>query len=314
MFSQFRLWGVGLVDLTIDKDAPRVVHDMWVAILEDSWMNIVIWGKPRVGKTMLQMRLAFCVYKDWDYVLRSFVYNLAGILYNMEHGIPTRILTRNGLHSRVPIIMPDDWGAHGNKAKTQHEPAMDIFKGAIDTYGTQIAIFLSSMGSPDSLTTQLQAKYTHEIYVESKGEAKYDTIDWQQNFSGWQPRRKKTWLDDFSFDPVPLDVYKQYDEHRLLLVHQLNQLIKDAMIDGESYRLLKRLDEKDIDFLQVMKEKGVVSWGFVNDNGYNEIAKRCSARSLIVPMKKQGVTTRYYDLTDFGIEILRLIEAKDEAL
>ena len=120
-----------MVDLTIPKDAPRVVHDIWEAILDDSWMNIVIWGQPRTGKTTVQMQLAYAVYHDWDMVLQAFVYNLAGILYNIDHGIPTKIRTKNLLHNRVPVVMPDDWGAHGNKAKTQHEPAMDIFKGAI---------------------------------------------------------------------------------------------------------------------------------------------------------------------------------------
>jgi hypothetical protein len=301
-----------MVDLTIPKDAPRVVHDMWAAILDDSWMNIVVWGQPRTGKTTLQMGLAYWIYKDWDAVLRSFVYNLSGILYNMEHGIPTRIPTRNRLHNRVPVVMPDDWGAHGNKAKTQHEPAMDIFKGAMDTYGTQIAIFLSSMGNPNSLTQQLQEKYTHEIYVPVRGEAKYDVIDWQQNFAGWQPRRKKTWHDSFDFGEVPLDVYKEYDDHRLSLVDQLNQLIKDAMVDGESYRLLRRLDDKDLEFLRNLRDQNMpVTWEYVNKKHYNEVAKRCSARSLIIPTKKRGKTTNYYDITDFGIEILRLAEAKD---
>jgi replication-associated recombination protein RarA len=40
------------------KDAPRVVRDVWHAILEDEWMNIVVWGKPRTGKTTVQMVVA----------------------------------------------------------------------------------------------------------------------------------------------------------------------------------------------------------------------------------------------------------------
>lgn len=42
-----------LVDLTVPTDAPRVAHDMWNAILDDSWMNIVICGQ------LAQERLRF---------------------------------------------------------------------------------------------------------------------------------------------------------------------------------------------------------------------------------------------------------------
>jgi hypothetical protein len=301
-----------MADLTIPKDAPQVVRDMWKAILEDSWMNIVVWGQPRVGKTTVQMQLAYSVYKDWNHVLQSFVYNLAGILYNIDHGVPTRIRTLNGLHNRLPLVMPDDWGAHGNKAKTMGEPAMNIFKGAIDTYGTQMAILLSSMGNPDSITLQLQGKYTHEIYVPAKGEAKYDVIEWQQNFMGWQPRRRKAWCDNFTFESVPLDVYKEYDEKRLDLVDELNQLIRDSMIDNESTKLIRRMDDKDAKLLKLLQDKGMVAkdWFHKEENkGMLETLKKCKARSLVIPVVKPGTSNSYYyDVTDFGLGVLKLYE------
>lgn len=274
-------------------------------------MNIVIWGKPRTGKTTLQMQLAYRVYEDWDLVLQAFVYNLSGILYKMDHGIPCRITTLNGLHNRVPLIMPDDQGATMNKAKTQHENAMDLFKGAIDTYGTKFAVFLSSMGNPNSLTQQLQDKYTHELYVSAKGSAKYDEIEWQQNFSGWQPRHDKIWIQSFSFNNVPLDVYKQYDEQRLSIVDELNQLIKDAMIDNESLKLIKRLDSLDKDLLGLIHSKGTLHKGFFNDEAnhkYREPLQKAKARSLVIPIKKPGTEQYVYDLTDFGFEVLKTLQ------
>jgi hypothetical protein len=304
-----------MVDLTIAKDAPRIVHDMWDAILGDSWMNIVIWGKPRTGKTTCQMKLAFAVLNDWDLVLQSFVYNLCDILVHIKKGVPIRYLTKNGLHNRVPFILPDDWGAHGNKAKTQHEPAMDIFKGAMDVYGTKVSIFMSSMGNPNALTQQLQEKYTHEIFVPEKGLAKYDAIDWQQNFAGWQPRRKKAWQDTFTFDEVPISIYKKYDENRMALVDEMDQLIEDAMVDSESYRLLKRLDKLDIELLTKLRDDGMIhkDWFKKKENQkFGEILKRCKARSLIIPLVKPGTEQYYYDATDFGLEVLKISEQRKE--
>ncbi len=286
-------------------ERPQVLDDVWQAILNDSWMNTVIWGPPRQGKTTVQLKIAYDVYKDWDQVLEAFVYDLAGLLYKMKRGIPCRIMTRNRLHNRVPLLMPDDLGAHGNKAKTQHEPAWDILKGAIDAYGTKFSVLLSSMGTPDSITQQLQSKYTHEIYVPRFGYAKYDVVDWQQNFRGWQPNRKKTWRDEFSFSYVPLDVYKQYDEQRIELVDMLNQQIEDAMFDNEATRIINRMEPIEKDTLSLIAQKGVLNRGFFNDeenHKYREPLKKCKSRSLVICVKNG------WDLTDFGYSVLKTIQ------
>lgn len=289
--------------------APRVVIDVWKAILEDSWENMVIHGKPRTGKTTCQMNIAYAVYHDWDDVLRSFVYNLSGILYHMDHGIPCRIMTRNKLHNRVPLIMPDDMGAQMNKAITQHAPAFDIFKGMMDTLGTSFAIFLSSMGTANSLTQQLTDKYTAEIFLATRGLAKYDKCDWEQSFRGWSPRNKKKWQDSFTFDNVPIDVYKEYDEHRQALVEELKQQMKDAMIDNDCTRIIKRLEQVDIDFLDLIQLKGPLERHWISQHPeLKDILNKAASRSLVISVKKIGTDHQYVvDLTDLGFEVLKQI-------
>ena len=289
--------------------APRVIIDVWKAILDDSWENITIHGKPRTGKTTCQMDIAYAVYKDWDDVLRSFVYNLSGILYHMDHGIPCRIMTRNKLHNRVPLIMPDDMGAQMNKAITQHTPAFDIFNGMMDTLGTSFAIFLSSMGTANSLTQQLTDKYTAEIFIAVRGKAKYDKCDWEQSFKSWSPRTKKKWQDTFKFDNVPMDVYKEYDEHRLALVEELKQQMKDAMVDNDSARIIKRLDPIDIEFLDLIQLKGPIEYPFITKHPeLNNVLTKAKARSIVIPVKRPGTQHCYcYDLTDLGFEVIKLI-------
>jgi hypothetical protein len=208
--------------------------------------------------------------------------------------------------------MPDDWGAHGNKAKTQHEPAMDIFKGAIDTYATKFSILLSSMGTPNSLTEQLTEKYTHELYIPDRSIAKYDICSWQQNFGGWTPRTGKEWLHSFKFEEVPTDIYKRYDEHRTALVDMLNQQIKDTMVDTEAFRAIRLMHDEDLALLDIIRQQGALSWDWFQrpeNEKFKDALKRATSRSIVTSMPKIGTKHTYvYDMTDYGAEVYRTIQ------
>jgi len=288
-----------------NSESPRLIKDIWDAILNDDWMWIVVWGKPRTGKSTVQMQAGFAVLHDWDQVLQAFVYNLAGILYKMDNGIPCRIMTRNKLHNRIPIMLADDFGAQGNKAKTQHEPAWDLFKGTFDTLGTKMAVLMASMGTPTAMTQQIQEKYTHEVYVETKGVAKYDKVDWQQNYGGWQPKQNKDWIETFDFYKVPDDVYKEYDGMRMSLVDELEQLIKDCMAESETLSIIKRMKEIDFDYLEILRTRGSVSWDWMHlaENArYQNSLMRCKSHSLALADRRQS--HYWYAITDLGIEVL----------
>jgi hypothetical protein len=297
------------LSLTTDEDEnPRIIKDIWDAILGDDWIYGIVWGKPRTGKTTLKMDLGFNVYKDWDQVLQSIIFNLSGLLYRMEKGEPCRILTRNLLHNRVPYLILDDWGANANKAKTQHEPAWDLVKGAWDTYATKIGTVFASMNTPDEITLQLQNKYTHELYLPAKGTAKYDCVDWEQNFRGWQPRQDKHWIQTFYFPPAPSDVYKEYDENRMSLVDELNVLIRDKIAETETDRTIKRMNNDDINLLEIVQQRGLLPYTFFRDSENTHLKDaliRCKARSLLLAVRKNQNYS--YDLTDMGLEILNAI-------
>lgn len=294
-----------------DRQTPQLYLDIWKKIIDDDWMYPVVWGPPRKGKTNVQLKAGFDVYEDYDKVLQCVVFNLYGLLAKMRKGEPILIRTLNGLHYRVPMLIGDDWAAQNNKAKTQHEPAWDIFKGAFDTLGTKIAVFMVSMNNPAGITDQLQTKYTHEIYVEKRGEAKYDKVDWQQNYSGWQTRQGKTWLQTFDVEPAPAEVYKEYDEMRRGLVDELFQIIDDAMVENDGLRVFRRLNKDDVELIEILQTKGGVSNEWLNraeNYKWKEVLKRCRARGIASPTRRN--TAYYYDLTDFGFNIYQLIQAK----
>jgi len=294
---------------------PALVRDIWDAILNDKWMWIVVWGKPRCGKTTLQMQTAYEVYKDWDKVLKSFVWNLSGLLYKMDKGEPELVPTLNKLHMRIPILLYDDWGAHSNKAETQYDRAWDIFKGGFDVLGTKIAVLMASMVDPTEPTFQIGQKYTHEVFIPERGVYKYDEVDWQQDYRGWKPRKKKDWIETNTFVEVPLDVYKQYDEMRMSLVDDVTQRIKDAMADTLIDKTIKRLQPIDKKLLEIIQKKGMVCAKTIRDKYGEKIREaiiRCKARSLIVPVRKG--TSYWYDITDLGLEVLQSLNSSDITL
>ena len=289
---------------------PKVIHHVTHAIRNDEWMFIVTWGKPRTGKSNFCFGLGYYVYKDWDEVLGCVVFQLAGLLHNFKAGLPRRIWTDNMRHNRVPYTIWDDGGAHGNKAKTQHEQAYDLLKGAWDTYGTQAGVVAVNMNRPDELTKQLTDKYTHEIYIPTRGTAKYDVTNWQPDYIGWTTRQKKEWLQTFDFDPVPEDVYKEYDQMRQALCDETYTLIQDAIANTNTEKTIKRLTPADIELLETINLKGAISrqWFYLPENTkLQEQLSGNKARGLIVATRKAGTQSYYYELTDFGINILDTI-------
>jgi len=265
------------------------------------------------GKTTVQMQLAYSVYKDWDKVLNSFVFNLSGLLYKMDKGQPEKILTRNMFHNRIPLLIYDDWGGSSNKAQTQYDRAWDIFKGGFDLLGTKVAIIIASMVDPSEPTFQLQQKYTHEIFVPSRGVYKYDAVDWQQDYRGWRPKRKKDWIETQKFNPVPDDVYKQYDEMRMALVDEVEQRIRDAISETQTEYILKRITPKDIQLLELIQSRGPTKSEMVKKEigaDTKEILVRCKARNLVVPIRMSDHYYKY-DLTALGYSILESLDKRD---
>lgn len=291
------------------KGKPGIIRDIWDAILNDKWMWIVVWGLQRCGKTTVQMQIGYEVYTDWDKVLQSIVFNLSGFLYKMDRGEPERIWTLNKLHNRIPYIIYDDWGGSSNKAETQYDKAWDIFKGAFDLLGTEIAVLTASMVDPSEPTFQLHQKYTHEIFIPQRGIYKYDKVGWGQDFKGWKPRRKKDWIETNYFEEVPMHVYKEYDEMRMALVPEVKQRIKDAMAETQLERIMKRLEPSDVDLLETIRQSGMIQRKRLEKElgqRGKEALVRCKARNLVVPIRKK--TSYWYDLTDLGLTALKTLE------
>jgi 6-phosphogluconate dehydrogenase len=81
------------------------------------------------------------------------------------------------------------------------------------------------------------------------------------------------------------------------------------MIENEGLRILRRLTDEDVEFIELLQDKGQVSsmWMKANDK-WREVLKRCKARSIVVPVRKAD--NYWYDLTDFGFNLYTLIQAK----
>jgi hypothetical protein len=299
--------------MTETKTPNKLVQELFNLIDNDLYAWICVWGPPRTGKSNLCLLLSYYVYKDWDEVLNSVVFNLNGLLYKLQNGEPKRFPTRNGLHMRVPLLFMDDYGAHCNKAKTQHERGWDIFKGGFDTLGTMIGVLLANMVSPNEATQQLSEKYTHEIFVYSRGNAKYDVVHQEQDFRSWSSRQKKEWLLDFEFPMVPDDVFKQYDEMRMQLAEEVLFSINETIAVEQVEQIIKRIQSIDINLLKVLLERGPSSYEVLQKEmgqDYRNAVMRMKARGIIIPKR---IDNHYYkyDITDLGLDVVKALQEEN---
>jgi len=303
---------------TIEKDVHK-------AIYYNKWMFCPTWGPPGTGKTNFCMQVAQKHYHDWDLVLGCFFFQLGGLIHNLSTGTPIRVETRTLIkQSRVPVLIGDDWGAHGNKASTRTNPAFDILKGAWDTLRTKVGCIFITMNQTGAITQQIAAKYTHELQITDEldgniGYAKYQKVSWLPDYRGYNTRIRKTLTSHFEFDvtKVPADVYREYDERRRALVDEQFVLMQDAIANTLTADVLRRIDNIDMELLELVQKHTKESIGISrkyfykpeNQALYERINGAC-ARGLILSVRKKDLVCNkdtqsyYYVITPFGEDVI----------
>jgi len=290
--------------------SQQLFIDIKEAVLDDSYLWIVCHGPPRSSKTTLALWAAYSIYRDWDTALKSVVFNLPSVIHRIQSNALPRWPSRNGLHSRVPIIVYDDFGVHSNKADTQHSTAWDIFKGSFDCLGTEVAVILATMVDANEATQQLQNKYNAELRVMQKGYYKFDRVQWLQDYKGFRSRIKKIWVQDGRFPELPREVYVDYDEMRRELTKEAFVRISDAFSCDFLDQTLRMIKPSDIDLLRLIDSHGPIKHDIAREQlgeEYKLTVTRCKARSLIIPTKIAEHQYRY-DLSSLGKDVLDALE------
>jgi len=294
------------------SETPTVAKDMINAIENDLYMWVVIWGEPRTGKSMLGLLILYWIYKDWQKVLEAITFNLSQTVYKIKHNLPELWPTRNKLHMRILALLWDDFGAHSNKASTQHDPAWDKFKGGFEMLGTKIGVLMATMVEPSEPTQQLQNKYSHELWIHSRGHAKYDRYHRLQDYKGFRSKGRKTWIDDFEFDPIPDDVFREYDQMRQALADEVLVSIEDTIIESGLEYLMRKLEPINYQLMRIIKETGPIYHDrvyaeFGRDLG-KKILTRLKSRAVISPVRDLGSGYSKYDMNEIGFEILKVLD------
>jgi hypothetical protein len=288
--------------------------DTYDLVLEDKWAFMVVWGVQRTGKSTLALWIPYFFWRRydptltedelWERVYSSIVFNLSQLIYKLEDPNMLRVWDYKKQHYRIPIIIWDDFGAHSNKAVTQHEVAWDHFKGGFDVLGTQFGVIVATMANPEEPTAQIEHKYTHEVMLPERGLYKYDTVFWQQDYSGWRAKHDKQWQLTQTFQEIPWVRFQPYNDLRTGLADEVIERIKDSMA-GRIPLLLRRLNDTDMTTLQELVNEGPMTeykrktW-FVDEREKTE--NKLKAHQLAT-IDRRG-TAHYLDITSFGMDVL----------
>jgi len=264
---------------------------------------------------MLGLLILYWIYKDWQKVLNAVTFNLSQTIYKIKHGLPELWPTRNQLHMRIPSLLWDDFGAHSNKASTQHDPAWDKFKGGFDVLGTKLGVLMASMVEPGEPTQQLQNKYSHELWVYARGSVKYDRYHRLQDYKGFKSKGRKTWIDDFEFDPIPNEIFREYDQMRQALADEVLVSIEDTMIESGLDYLMRKLEPIDYQLMRIIKDTGPIYHHKVYAEFGKELGKkiltRLKSRAVISPVRDPNTGYSKYDMNEIGFEILKALDNGD---
>ncbi len=309
----------------IDKESgsemvERLYKDAFDTVMNDRWMFIVVWGQQRLGKSTLALWIVYFLWRLidpnltedelWERVYDGCVFNLSQLMYKMRSPDSHRVWDYKHRHFRVPIFMWDDFGAHSNKAVTQHEEAWDYFKGGFDVLGTKFGIIVITLTTPEQPTNQIEHKYTHEIVITSRGRYKYDAVEWQQDFRGWSAKHSKSWQQESNFGEIPWSRFSPYDEMRVSLADEVLERIDDAM-RSKMPALIKRMSEDDINILKRLRDLGPLN-EYQRDQVFGGERKavlvKLKAHQLVAPVRRKK--SFYIDITQFGLDSLEEWEKK----
>ena len=99
----------------------------------------------------------------------------------------------------------------------------------------------------------------------------------------------------------------------LILILFTVVLYSQQKIENEGLKTFRRLNSDDIDLIEILQDKGQLPYVWFQqpeNEKYSDVLKRCKARGLVVPIRKG--TAYWYDLTDFGYNMLSLVQAKKQ--
>lgn len=294
-------------------EQSQLFKDTRNAIFDDGYIFGIIHGPPRCSKSTLGLIAGYSVYEDWQKTLEATVFNLPSVIQRMKDGKPERWPTTNGLHNRVPYLLWDDFAVGGgNKAVSQHSIAWDEFKAAFDVLGTKIGVLMLTAVDAGSATQQLQGKYNIEVFITSKGHYKYDKVIWKQDYTGFRVIMKKRCVEVGTFDQVPMEIYKEYDEMRMDLTDQAFVRLEDAMANDTLENLMKILKPSDIKLIRLIDELGPLRYETAKEQlgeTYKVTVTRCKARSIVIPTNV-GNNNYKLDLSSIGRDIITRLDTQ----
>jgi lipid-A-disaccharide synthase-like uncharacterized protein len=172
------------------------------------FIGFIVYGSQRIGKSSYGLQVLKEIYGDWDLALKHTLFDLREVVQFLQESVDKGY--------RIPAIMWDDCGVHGNKMLYfSNRSLVQYLSSLIDVVGINLGGLIATTPSPANLLRVLRGYefYRVKIFVRDNSGGRR-AIGYLSSLLPSGSRLIHRKFSDFYNVYLPDEIWRKYSEKR----------------------------------------------------------------------------------------------------